>query len=1003
MADSEKSSKSAPLPWVIISGLLGVFAIGTPVANSPSTSKVAEEKKAGEPVPFRFSGKDPLKPVYDFYATHDGRWDPEEDLRRNLHNYQVEFLIVTVPDPVDTPYGYAFDQVVDSVQRAIEKKDGYILDRSWLPWELDKKPAKSDDKETPANLRESYPGVLLFRHGKNTDRKINKSGMCIVFLVGETPLGGLHKKAFTRALRMMTNGGQPSTEPVRVVGPYFSGSQTSLQFVVGDWWASLGDWWGRLGGIGRQNPLYKFDVITGNATAIRTKDFFELDPYTDGHANWQPGKFSLTSTVIPTRLIVSGMLRYLTRRDGCSSDEDIRRKWSYIPGKVAILSESNTGFGKGLNSVNKDDVLTLNFPLHISRVKNEYTQAFKKKDEKSGLKPNETLVPSNIDDANQLNEGVPSQGGSTTTVVNSQVLSNILATISRENCQYVGVIASDTRDKLFLIRLIREFCPDVHVFVTDADQLLLHPDYRYYMRGVIVGSTYPLLGENQTWVNPESNDRILFPSVAAQGCYNATLMHLGLPKRLLEYAPPGFVSVERDENGDAKSLHRPPIWISVISPVGTLVPLQVFTDYEDDGNFMRLNPLKHQSKRQVPLHYPGALLPVGLVLLGFWAFLVYVALFARSSRMFWEPATANGEFSLPQLCYRNLLLGSQAVVAVPVLGIVYTHAQANQFSAVWMSILVGATATLLAGFLLGMLKPLCWPPSRVLQFANWLRPRSLIGGRLELANWAFVNLLLVAIVCAFVGMFLSRFWLYGGQTRRTLFFIRAVDLTSGLSPMTPLLFMSMGFAAWAYFQLKRANQIDRYAVPPPFPAGVGDEAQDGTFARVNDLDRVAQEEVRHESLAIRHAKAMMLSTLAIAALGLTIWLQSLPTVEGWSWDGLFFAGFGILYALCLSILTRLYFQWRRTKRLLDAIALVPMMRSFARLPAKVTEVFSKYLITQKPKIEHLQVPIHQLRLLAQAAAKSTDAPAELGDLERISDALDRRLREGLDEETDRAT
>jgi NADH-quinone oxidoreductase subunit H len=33
-----------------------------------------------------------------------------------------------------------------------------------------------------------------------------------------------------------------------------------------------------------------------------------------------------------------------------------------------------------------------------------------------------------------------------------------------------------------------------YIFITDADQLLLHPDYRYHMRGVIVGSTYPLLG-----------------------------------------------------------------------------------------------------------------------------------------------------------------------------------------------------------------------------------------------------------------------------------------------------------------------------------------------------------------------------------------------------------------------------------------------------------------------------------------------------------------------------
>src|SRR5262249_38217406 len=156
----------------------------------------------------------------------------------------------------------------------------------------------------------------------------------------------------------------------------------------------------------------------------------------------------------------------------------------------------------------------------------------------------------------------------------------------------------------------------------------------------------------------------------------------------------------------------------------------------------------------------------------------------RSSRMFWEPATATGEFSLPQLCYRNLLLGSQAVLAVPLLALAATHAHINNFSSPWMPVLVGLTGFLLVGFVLGMLKPLCWPPARVLQTANWLKPRFL-SGKLELWSWAFVNVLIVVVIVSFAALFLSRFWIYGGSTRRPLFFIRSVDLTTGLSPITP--------------------------------------------------------------------------------------------------------------------------------------------------------------------------------------------------------------------------
>src|SRR5262249_25066101 len=92
--------------------------------------------------------------------------------------------------------------------------------------------------------------------------------------------------------------------------------------------------------------------------------------------------------------------------------------------------------------------------------------------------------------------------------------------------------------------------------------------------------------------------------------------------------------------------------------------------------------------------------------------------------------------------------------------------------------------------------------------------------------------------------------------------------------------------------------------------------------------------------------------------------------------------------------------WRRTKQLLDAIALVPMMRAFARLPAKVSDTFGKYLFTTKPRLEHLQLPVHQLRLLAAAAGREAEPPKEPGGPERVGDALDRRLEEGFDPSTD---
>ena len=374
--------------------------------------------------------------------------------------------------------------------------------------------------------------MLLFRHGKDKGRKIDEPGLCVVFLVGETPLSGIHKQAFSAALQMMADAGVSTDVPVRVIGPYFSGSQTSLQFVLGDWWGTDN----LITPNPRPHPPYRFRIITGNATAVRKKEFFSFEANKDNFPAWKPDAVEFSSTVIPTRTTLAAMLHFLRCRDESGTRDALPADIGHVPGKVALLTEGNTGFGKAFANLDSDQILNLRFPLHISRVKNEYNQAAKEKDKQKGLTEEDPLLGMSIAEDQGQVEGVPSQGGATTTAMSGQVLSRILTTISREQCRYVGVIASDTRDKLFLIRLIREHCPDVCVFVTDGDLLLTHPDYQYYMRGVIIGSTYPLVPRNQIWVHSGTTERILFPSVGSQGYYNATLMHMGVRDQLLEYS-----------------------------------------------------------------------------------------------------------------------------------------------------------------------------------------------------------------------------------------------------------------------------------------------------------------------------------------------------------------------------------------------------------------------------------------------------------------------------------
>src|SRR5262249_49371017 len=209
---------------------------------------------------------------------------------------KTEFRIAKVRDAIGSPYGYAFDQVVDAIQRAVEKKDGYILDRCWLPWDVDRK-AKPRPGEPPSSLHVRKPGVLLFRHGKDKAKKIDQPGLCVVFLVGETPMGGIHKQAFQQALWMIKEVGHPEHVPVRIVGPYFSGSQTSLQFVVGDWWTLADSIYSTRDPL----PVYRFSIITGNATAVRKSEFFSYESNKQAFPSWRDGGIEFSATVIPTR------------------------------------------------------------------------------------------------------------------------------------------------------------------------------------------------------------------------------------------------------------------------------------------------------------------------------------------------------------------------------------------------------------------------------------------------------------------------------------------------------------------------------------------------------------------------------------------------------------------------------------------------------------------------------------------------------------------------------
>jgi hypothetical protein len=215
------------LPAAIIPGLLWVGPLGTTRPATPSDSgggprdaAAALQAVSAMELIDRYARDDIAKPGV---GRPDAATAPI-----------VRALIVTVPDPLDAPHlDWAYDASISSIQRAAETSE-FLIDRFWLPWIGD---AVRDKDGHYTNLRGANPGVMLFRSTRH-DSTAHRDTLLVVFVVGETPTTGINKRAFQAALRQvdtLAKNGLLLSKPcdtLRIVGPYYTGSARSLRVAL---------------------------------------------------------------------------------------------------------------------------------------------------------------------------------------------------------------------------------------------------------------------------------------------------------------------------------------------------------------------------------------------------------------------------------------------------------------------------------------------------------------------------------------------------------------------------------------------------------------------------------------------------------------------------------------------------------------------------------------------------------------------------------------------------
>jgi hypothetical protein len=557
--------------------------------------------------------------------------------------YQVQFIIATIPDPDSVPLRYKFDSFLDAISEAANIA-GFNLFSFDLPWldtaketaggfklaqEVDIAPSDERDQEAdadrkslfaikPSDTRRSHkdPGIMLFRQ-----RQSRYKQLLVVFIVGERPDTGVDAPTLRSALDQVAwlsgwrhnNDAQQYAPPswlgnltagqegimhlgkpehiVYLVGPAYSTSRVELDLIFQRWRDSFG-------GAPRNSAVDpisegppdepKVIAISGSAAGVLSKQEAVTHLVSDVDVV-APQGINYYSTLVQNDALWSSIACDLENgpaRSGlvvphvgsCVDSDSTHGSSVQRPPLFALLVPDNAPT-LPLEVIKR--VLFVPYPSHISDVRTAFGKI--PADTSMLARPLGRRDLGMADESGEQEPDVVPAFSGRSAMYDELSLSTLFATINRERIRRVGIVASDVEDLVFLVRQLRQWCPNAIVFTTGADLRFLHSDVNPELEGMLVFSTYPLFTLNQQWTSrPGSRPLTLeFSSDEAEGVYNATLKLLAtldqstaspykkMRFETVEYGAPfvnyGAPDVNSDPTPGAPLVNRSPVlWVSVV-------------------------------------------------------------------------------------------------------------------------------------------------------------------------------------------------------------------------------------------------------------------------------------------------------------------------------------------------------------------------------------------------------------------------------------------------------
>jgi hypothetical protein len=482
-------------------------------------------------------------------------------------------VLAIAPDPIHTNGSLLFDRYIDAVEDALQDS-GWDYQGSWMPWQAvesksDGTIADREEKRLFDRGREEYPGTILFRPSDSHPSKFRRP--LILLVAGDSPTSGVVASQFQHALQIFFKLSS-STDPLKILGPNYTGSGPSLYALLRDAKQTNGE------------PLLDgsrpISIASGSVSDWHCE---HLIPGAKENCSNDVAHFD--SFGVDSRWEVQQTLSFL------HSHGDIG------PNEVAELSEDESGFGELLSNQtdHNNPILHLKFPRGISHLRSAYQKnsiwGFGGGSGSSNI--NLTL---DFEEPQQVDDSVPSFAQQQLPVSQEASMGGVASVLESKQIKAVLVSASDVLDQLFVAKFLSQQAPNVMVVLRGTDVLFLRSgDGSAYHNMYAVGP-WPLIPENAVWTgSPKDRSTYRsFPSGDSEGVYTAMRYLIGNTDRLQDYRSPN----------QPTDPSRPPLWFLMVGR-GSFWPVALLdTTGGEQRSEINLPPLRQQQDN--PQKFAGA-------------------------------------------------------------------------------------------------------------------------------------------------------------------------------------------------------------------------------------------------------------------------------------------------------------------------------------------------------------------------------------------------------------